>query len=222
MIKSRPLTQEELSSIDNIIFDFGGVLFDIDYDAPVRAFAELGGKGFDAMYAQSAQSDLFDKLETGEISNSDFYKEIRKTLGVNHSDEILETAWNSILTGIPKGRIELIHKLASQFNTYLFSNTNAIHVSEFEKMVDAEMTLDYFYSAFEKVHYSNVLGFKKPYPESFIKYCDLELLEPSRTLFIDDSIQHVEGAEKAGLMAFHLDVNQMDIREVFSILKLDI
>ncbi len=216
MITSRPLTQEELSFIDNIIFDFGGVLFDIDYDAPVRAFSELGGKGFDSIYTQAAQSDLFNRLETGTISNADFYHEIRKALGMNHSDEILEKAWNSILTGIPKGRIDLIHQLKSQFNTYLFSNTNAIHVEEFEKMVDAEMGLDYFYGAFKKVHYSNVLGFKKPYPDSFLKYCDLESLEPAKTLFIDDSIQHVEGAEKAGLMAFHLDVNQMDMREMFS------
>jgi len=59
LIHSRPLTQEEFQHIDNIIFDFGGVLFDIDYDAPVRAFAALGGKEFDAIYAQSAQSDLF-------------------------------------------------------------------------------------------------------------------------------------------------------------------
>jgi len=186
MFQSRPLTKEEIQSIDNIIFDFGGV--------------------------------LFDKLETGSISNPDFYSEVRNALDVKHSDEILEEAWNTILTGIPKGRIDLIHELKSKYKTYLFSNTNAIHVSEFEKMVDTEMTLEYFYLAFEKVYYSNVLGFKKPYPESFLKYCTLESLEPSKTLFIDDSVQHVEGAEKAGLMAFHLDVKKMDVREIFSAL----
>ena len=216
MIHSRPLTQEEFQHIDNIIFDFGGVLFDIDYDAPVRAFAALGGKEFDAIYAQSAQSDLFDKLETGTISNQDFYDEVRIALAVSHSNEILEKAWNSILTGIPKGRVELIHRLKSDFKTYLFSNTNAIHAAKFEQMVDKEMGLDYFKSAFIKAHYSHDLGFKKPYSESFNKYCELESLEPSKTLFIDDSIQHVEGAHEAGLMAFHLDITKMDVREIFS------
>ncbi|MFK7757052.1 MAG: HAD family hydrolase [Flavobacteriales bacterium] len=215
MISSRPLTASELNSVNNIIFDFGGVLFDIDYDAPVKAFSLLGGKGFDAIYAQSAQTDLFDKLETGNISSEDFYNQVRKSLEVTHSNEILEEAWHTILTGIPKARIDMIHKLKDQFNTYVFSNTNAIHVERFEQMVDAEMGLDHFKSAFKAVHYSNVLGFKKPYPESFTKYCQLEGLDPSKTLFIDDSIQHVEGAEKAGLMAFHLDVSKMDVREIF-------
>ncbi len=215
MILSQPLTQEQLSQVDNIIFDFGGVLFDIDYDAPVKAFKALGGNGFDAIYNQTAQSDLFDRLETGNISNEDFYDEIRKALNVEHTNDVLQHAWNSILTQIPKGRIDLIHQLKHDYRTFLFSNTNAIHVTAFEKVVDDTMGLDYFKSAFEKVHYSNVLGIKKPYPESFLKYCEMEDLEPSKTLFIDDSIQHVEGAEKAGLIAFHLDITQMDVREVF-------
>ncbi len=164
MIKSRPLTKEELSSIDNIIFDFGGVLFDIDYDAPVRAFQKLGGNGFDAIYAQSAQSDVFDRLETGNISSSEFYDYVRKALEVNHSDEVLEDAWNTILLDMPKERIDLIYHLKAKFKTYLFSNTNAIHVEAFEKIVDINTGLKYFKGAFEKVHYSNVLGFKKPYP----------------------------------------------------------
>jgi len=215
MINSRPLTEEELSSIDDIIFDFGGVLFDIDYDAPVRAFNELGGNGFDAIYAQAGQTELFDKLETGHISRKDFYDEVRMALGVNHSNQILEEAWHTILTGIPKGRIDMIHELKSKYGTYLFSNTNAIHVQRFEQMVDQEMGLDYMKSAFNAVHYSNVLGFKKPYASSFTKYCEMESLTPSKTLFIDDSVQHVKGAEEAGLMAFHLDVNKLDVREVF-------
>ncbi len=215
MISSRPLNSSELESIDNIIFDFGGVLFDIDYDAPVKAFAKLGGKSFDAIYAQSAQTDLFDKLETGNISREAFYDQVRNALEVTHSNEILEEAWHTILTGIPRGRIAMIHALKENYKTFVFSNTNAIHVERFEQMVDAEMGLTYFKSAFKAVHYSNVLGYKKPYPESFIKYCELENLEAKRTLFIDDSIQHVEGAEKAGLMAFHLDVTQMDVREIF-------
>jgi len=215
IFKSVPLTKGDLSRIDNIIFDFGGVLFDIDYDAPVRAFSALGGKGFDAIYKQSGQTQLFDKLETGNISREAFYDEVRTALGVNHSNKVLEEAWHTILLDIPKGRIDMIYKLRSQFRTFIFSNTNAIHVEEFEKIVDHSMGLEYFKAAFEKVHYSNVLGFKKPYPESFTKYCALEGLEPAKTMFIDDSLQHVEGAEKAGLLAYHIDVTKMDVKEVF-------
>ena len=35
--------------------------------------------------------------------------------------------------------------------------------------------------------------------------------EPERTLFIDDSIQHVVGAREAGLCAEHLDLHKEDV-----------
>jgi putative hydrolase of the HAD superfamily len=57
---------------------------------------------------------------------------------------------------------------------------------------------------FEKIYYSNVIGLKKPYPETFLQVCEWNKLIPSETLFIDDSLQHVEGARRAGLRAYHL------------------
>ena len=40
--------------------------------------------------------------------------------------------------------------------------------------------------------------------------CNLHGLAPERTLFLDDSIQHVEGADRAGLRAHHLDLSRED------------
>lgn len=211
-VKHFPTLQE----IDAIIFDFGGVLFDIDYDAPVRAFAELGLDNFKSLYTQAAQNPLFDLLETGKISDADFYEALRKHFHSDLSDERLEDAWNSILTGIPKERIAMIHQLKVNKRTFLLSNTNAIHVREFEQMMDRQFGLDYFRSAFEKVHYSNEIGIKKPDPETFLALCKWHGLEPERTLFIDDSVQHVKGALKAGLMAYHLEVSKEDVRDVFA------
>lgn len=55
-----------------VILDFGGVLYDIDYDAPVRAFAALGVADFAGIYHQDNQSDLFDDLETGGLRRRPF------------------------------------------------------------------------------------------------------------------------------------------------------
>lgn len=200
--------------IDNIIFDFGGVLFDIDYDAPVRAFKALGFENFDQLYAQAKQSDLFDRLETGKISNPDFLKEIASKFSGQNDLQSVELAWNSILLDIPKGRVELIHELKEKFDCYLLSNTNSIHVQAFEKIVDKSVGLDYFKSAFVKTYYSNDIGIKKPYPSTYIELCGWHDLNVERTLFIDDSIQHVVGAHEAGLNAFHLEVDHEDIRDV--------
>jgi len=60
-----------------LILDFGGVLYDIDYGAPIRAFKDLGVADFAGLYQQSAQSPMFDDLECGRISPDNFYTQMQ-------------------------------------------------------------------------------------------------------------------------------------------------
>lgn len=204
------------SEIDAIIFDFGGVLFDIDYSAPARAFKSLGVQNFEGLYSKANQNDLFDRLEVGTISNADFLEELRQLTGGTLTTAQVLWAWNAILTGIPVGRVEALHSLQGRFRCFLLSNTNAIHVEAFEPMVNDAVGLAHFKSAFEKTHYSNEIGMRKPHPETYLEVCKWHSLTPRRTLFIDDSPQHVEGALKAGLHAYHLVVEKEDIRDVIA------
>ena len=89
----------------------------------------------------------------------------------------------------------------------MLSNTNEIHIQEIESRVGAEVFSD-FCALFEKVYLSHELGLRKPHPEGFTHIIEEQGLAASETLFIDDSIQHVEGAIKAGLRAYHLTDDQ--------------
>jgi FMN phosphatase YigB (HAD superfamily) len=191
-------------SIRNVIFDFGGVLFEIDYDLPAKAFEELGFNGFRDFYTQAAQNPIFDLLETGKVSNEEFYSFLH-TFVPGASREQIAHAWNVILLHIMPEEVEVVRRVKNAgYRTFLLSNTNAIHVEAFEKMITEHMDLKAFRSAFEVIYYSNELGLKKPYPETFLHVCELNNLDPGETLFIDDSIQHVLGAQEAGLHAYHL------------------
>jgi FMN phosphatase YigB (HAD superfamily) len=190
--------------IHNVIFDFGGVLFEIDYHAPVREFKKIGFENFDEIYTQASQTDLFDRLETGKISNENFYTTIHSFCPAATREQV-EYAWNSILTRILPDKVNLVQQVkAAGKRTFLLSNTNGIHVAEFEKMIESGYGLERFKSHFEQVYYSNEIGIKKPYPSTFLEVCKWNDLNPAETLFIDDSIQHVEGAKKAGLQVEHL------------------
>ena len=61
-----------LEDLDGVILDFGGVLYDIDYDAPPEAFAKLGDSDFASLYHQASQSPWFDDLETGRLDKDAF------------------------------------------------------------------------------------------------------------------------------------------------------
>jgi HAD superfamily hydrolase (TIGR01509 family) len=194
----------DLNGIKNVIFDFGGVLFEIDYHLPAQAFAQLGFTDFKEIYTQANQNPIFDQLETGKVSNEEFMQYLHSFVPHATRKEV-DNAWNCILLHIMPEQVDVVHRVKnSGRRTFMLSNTNAIHVAAFEKMIAENMDFNYFKSAFEQIYYSNVIGIKKPYPETYLKVCEWNNLIPSETLFIDDSIQHVKGALDAGLKAYHL------------------
>jgi FMN phosphatase YigB (HAD superfamily) len=194
----------DLNGVKNIIYDFGGVLFEIDYHLPVQAFYDLGFKNFAEIYTQAAQNPIFDQLETGKISNEEFMQYLHSFVP-NATRKEVDDAWNRILLHIMPDQVDVvINSKRNGFRTFMLSNTNAIHVAEFERMIAEKMDFSKFQSAFEKIYYSNVIGIKKPYPETYLQVCAWNNLVPSETLFIDDSLQHVNGAAEAGLKAYHL------------------
>lgn len=200
-----------LRDLDAVILDFGGVLYDIDYDAPPKAFAALGDTEFASLYHKASQSLWFDALESGKMDRATFYGHLLGRCAPGTTEDQVHEAWCCILTGMPPERAELVAELGTQTRLFLLSNTNAIHAAEFEQ--DLERTLpdaSRFWGAFEVAHYSHELGVKKPDAATFLHVCGLHGLNPARTLFLDDSIQHVRGAEEAGLVAHHLDLSMGD------------
>ena len=113
--------------------------------------------------------------------------------------------------GMPASRAQQVLDLGERTRLFLLSNTNALHAAVFEEDLRVNLPdASAFWGAFEAAHYSHDLGMKKPHPETYLHVCERHGLRPSRTLFIDDSIQHVKGAERAGLVAHHLDLGLVD------------
>lgn len=206
--------------IKNIIFDFGGVLFDIDYNAPAVGFAKLGWDGFTAEYSQANQNPIYDQLEIGAIAPDLFMQHLYQQMPNAPQDAVME-AWNSILLHPISDRLKAIPLIKKAgYRTFLLSNTNAIHVPAFEQMMKDNGDYDHFIAGFETIHYSQVLGKRKPHPETFTYLLQLHQLDAAETLFIDDSIQHVNGAAAAGLQTLHLTGN-MDLLEELRKKKID-
>jgi putative hydrolase of the HAD superfamily len=202
--------------LDAVIFDFGGVLINIDYDATVESFRHMGIDNFDHLFSQAQQSMLFDKYETGQIDSEAFIDGISNYLpdGIKVSDTI--DAWNSMIKDVPHENIELLLKLRSEtdLKIYMLSNTNDIHIDLALARWNDTCTLSPF-DIFDHVYLSQRLGLRKPSKEIFEHVIKEQNLDRSRTLFIDDSIQHIEGAEKVGLKTHHL-TNMEELFQLFS------
>lgn len=192
------------SDPEAIIFDFGGVLINICYEDTICAFKSLGMENFDKLYCQAEQSKLFDLFETGEISAQRFINEVLNYLPAGTSPNAVVAAWNAMIKDVPQESIDLLENLKSKHKRiYLLSNTNEIHLPlalrAWGKVSDKTP-----YDLFDKVYLSYEMRLRKPNPEIFESVIREQGLSPASTLFIDDSIQHVEGANKLGLNTLHL------------------
>lgn len=204
--------------IKNVIFDLGGVLLNIDYHLTIQAFVDIGMSNFQELFTQAQQSELFDKIEVGEISSDEFLAEIKALMPSHVSEVAIRTAWNAMLLDLPSERLDFLLAVKEKYNTALLSNTNSIHLESFYKELKKVHNLKSLDDYFHKVYFSCDLGMRKPNPETFLRVCELEGFNPSETLFIDDTIQHVEGAKQAGLQALHLDVKNTDVINLLSFL----
>ncbi|MFK8037951.1 MAG: HAD family hydrolase [Crocinitomicaceae bacterium] len=188
-----------------IIFDLGGVILNINYHKTAEAFKELGVTNFDELYSQAQQIGIFNALEVGEIQPEAFYEAIRQMSGLPLSNSVIEAAWNAMLLDLPNHRVDLIKRIRDEVPIYLLSNTNIIHLKAFRKIIENDcgnaLLLE---DLFQKVYYSHEIGMRKPDANTFRYVLNQHHLSPQNTLFIDDSIQHIEGAKAAGIKAHHL------------------
>jgi glucose-1-phosphatase len=196
----------------NLIFDLGGVLFNIDYDAPIESFRKLSGLAEPLAFNQQAQAPLFDALETGKLSVEAFRAALRSTYAIKPTvtDPMLDSAWNAILLDFPAERLTLLRTLRrSGFQLFLLSNTNALHREAFDAILYRDHGLsDGLLSLFDRVYYSHEIGLRKPDIAIFRKALTDNQLVPTETLFIDDSPQHVLAARAVGLGAIWLQPHQ--------------
>lgn len=193
-----------LPDFPNIIFDLGGVILNIDYHRTIRAFEALGMRDFNSTYSQLHQSDLFDAFERGEVSVDAFRDALRPQLNAGVTNDEIDTSWNAMLLDLPSERLTLLQSLQAQKRIFLLSNTNRIHVEAFERDIDSLQGPRALTSCFEQTYYSCDVGMRKPEERIFRMVVESHGLSPNETLFIDDSPQHIEGAKKAGLNAYHL------------------
>jgi FMN phosphatase YigB (HAD superfamily) len=193
-----------MSEIKNIIFDLGGVIINLDIPKTIAEFNKISQKPFESIYTQMQQTPLFDLFDKGQIPENDFFKTLRETLNQEIPDEALVFAWNAMLLDFPLERLNLLTRLKSKYRLFLLSNTNETHINEFEKQLFATRGYRDLTSFFEKVYYSCRMNMRKPNTEIFEYVLAENNLIPAETLFIDDSVQHIEGALKTGIKAHYL------------------
>jgi putative hydrolase of the HAD superfamily len=204
-----------ITGIKHIIFDLGGVLLNLDYKRTEDAFIELGVKDFPAIYSQLKQTPLFDDFEVGKIDAQSFINAIKHIAQLPLTDDQIIGAWNAMLRDFPLRRLQILQQLRMHHDLLLLSNTNAIHEVAFNKILMDAHGMPGIGVFFDKVYLSHRIGMRKPNEEVFKRILDENGLKAADTLFIDDSPQHIEGAQKLGIQTIYLEKGMTIEKDIF-------
>ena len=192
--------------LPHLLFDFGGVIIDIDYDATPAAMRRLSRAGSTIAFSQAGQAALFDEFETGRLSPAEFRAGLRAAYDLDATDAELDAAWHAMLFGVPAERLAFISKLRQLgHQTALLSNTNALHIAEINQRLAAQYGFRHgIADVLDRVFYSQEVGLRKPGEEIFRHALREMNWRAEDVLFIEDSPQHVATARRLGLRVLHL------------------
>jgi putative hydrolase of the HAD superfamily len=196
-------------AVDALLFDFGGVIVDIDFGRAVAAWAQAAGVAPQTLAPRFTYDASYQALEVGDIDGAAYFRALRTTLGIELADEQLLAGWNAIFAEPLAGIERLLDALAARFPLYVFSNTNPMHRAYWTARYRDTLT------PFSALFCSCDLGARKPTPEAFRRVVERIGVPPARIAFFDDLAENVAGARGAGLAGFQI-ASVADVRRILS------
>ncbi|MEZ5053527.1 MAG: HAD family phosphatase [Chitinophagales bacterium] len=208
-----------MSSIQTIIFDFGGVLLNLKQENDWRT------QDFFPLFhlqklKQLKEKNFFDDFEKGKFSAEEFLSKL-KTISINPDikQETIINAWNSILLDIPPHRVSIIQQLKTKYRLILLSNTNCIHTQKFTNDMKEKFGDDILHKYFNTVYYSQEIGCRKPEKEIYHLVMEQQQIKPENILFLDDKPENLEIPKTLGWQTQQVNFNKLSIVDVQHLLN---
>ncbi len=116
-----------MRQIKNVVFDFGGVIIDIDRDRAVKKFVEIGVKDADNLLDKYHQKGIFLEIEDGRIDAESFRLKLSEICGKELTYKEVELGWRGFVTAVEQYKLDYLNILRQRkYNVYILSNT--IHI----------------------------------------------------------------------------------------------
>ncbi|MDX9889918.1 MAG: HAD family phosphatase [Bacteroidales bacterium] len=192
---------EKTTVIKTLIFDFGGVLIDLNKDRSIKAFADLGIPAVAELLNNWCQKGIFLLFEEGKISSREFLNSIRNMSQHAISDEEIKKAFFSFLVDLPRYKLALLSTFRKHYKLFLLSNIN--------EMIYNYSCESYFHTYgsriedyFDKLYLSFEMKVCKPHKKIFEMMLDDAGILPEESLFLEDGEKNIQTAQLLGFNTF--------------------
>lgn len=204
-------------SIKNIIFDFGGVLLDLDPTKSFLALGELMEKSpKEALALYEVNKTLFDDFEKGKVITENFLWKLQNMCPKIPQSHVIIAAWNAMLLGWNPEKLKFLHEIKTKYHIYLLSNTNEVHLEWVRRDLKKNHGIPDFENLFfKKAYYSHLIEMRKPDAEIYEYVLNDAQIKAGETLFIDDNVTNIEAALSLGIKShLHITNAPIDIHKI--------
>lgn len=186
------------SSKNTIVFDFGNVLIDLDFERCFQYFERILNVDWSDRKLPDSIVNAIKKYDRGQISDEALIWAFQNVNPTANPRDIIK-AWNSLIGTMPESRFAMLEKLREHYNLCILSNINSMHIDVISAYFKKSYGLtDFEDRYFDHVFYSHEIGKRKPDPEIYQYVQDTLNVEPYKLLFIDDLKENIAEAKKAG------------------------
>ena len=184
--------------VNVLLFDLGGVVFDIDFNRIFRAWAQYTDLSAEQIRERFSMDAEYEQYERGEIDGAIYFQHVRDLLALKATDQEIIDGWNAIFVGDIAQTAQDIVKARAKFPCYALTNTNPAHQVEWQALFPQIV------QSFEHVFVSSEIGMRKPDKIVFDTIAREIGVDLSSILFFDDSLENIEGARHAGVQTVHV------------------
>ena len=174
-----------------IIFDYDGVMTASAERVQQYAAAETLGLTTDELYQRLWESEYWQQVKRGHISDSDFWRGMLPAFGLEADDWPTGPLAFLVQETLDPMMVGLVQRLRGRYQLALLSNATPAYETRWRNFG--------LYDLFEVIINSAAVGLAKPDPE--IYHLCLERLgrQPGECLFIDDKPRNTVAAEALGI-----------------------
>ena len=197
-----------MKQIETLVFDYGGVIVNIDDASVVKAMESLGVTAFKRLIHVRKIKRLMHQYINGLVAEAETLQEMLSLCRKGTSTEDIEKILEELCGNLPVERLEALVKLRKRYKVYLLSNIND---TLWKKSVSQMNQLGYSTDElFDEVFLSYAMRKEKPSVEIYEEITQQTGLNPATTLYFDDRAENAEAGKRFGFQSVLVKTNHLE------------
>lgn len=197
-----------LGDYDNVIFDYGGVIVNLEDDLARKTLLSLGVSRWRMWWHRKRFRRLIREFIDGLRPTEGIVDNMLAAMGNGVTREQLQPFIDRLTGELPLSRLKMIERLRKTHKVFLLSNINDVLWENAKKDMarfgyKPDDLFDHAFLSFE-------MKLAKPDIRIYQQVIAQSGIDPARTVFFEDRNDNVESACRAGLHGVHVETNHLE------------